>query len=143
MVPLLGPCMNISHWTAICLWLYLIAAEMMMLTMAMVLNARRRTCLLPILESDFFVMQILIFLLQCHTLPIVVLLTSPHIHRLTQVVFRCLRMCDNLMAWLVVNYHGNQYVTNCKWYSIGSCNTSIPHFSCFLGCISYLAAHKS
>ena len=50
MVPLLGPCMNISHWTAICLWLYLIAAEMMMLTMAMVLNARRRTLLLPILE---------------------------------------------------------------------------------------------
>ena len=50
--PLLSPCMNISHRTAICLWLYLIAAEMMMLTMVMVLSARRRTLLLPILESD-------------------------------------------------------------------------------------------
>ena len=40
MVPLLSPCMNISHRTAICLWLYLIA-EMMMLTMVMVFNARR------------------------------------------------------------------------------------------------------
>ena len=40
MVPLLSPCMNISHRTAICLWLYLIA-EMMMLTMVMVFSARR------------------------------------------------------------------------------------------------------
>ena len=54
---LLSPCMNISHRTAICLWLYLIAAEMMMLTMVMVLNAWRRTLFLTILESDaFFVM---------------------------------------------------------------------------------------
>ena len=37
---LLSPCMNISHRTAICLWLYLIA-EMMMLTMVMVFSARR------------------------------------------------------------------------------------------------------
>ena len=58
---LLSPCMNISHRTAICLWLYLIAAEMMMLTMVMVLNAWRRTLLLPILESDgFLVMNVLI-----------------------------------------------------------------------------------
>ena len=37
---LLSPCMNISHRTAICLWLYLIA-EMMMLTMVMVFSTRR------------------------------------------------------------------------------------------------------
>ena len=35
--PLAGPCMNISHWTAICLWLYLIA-EMMILTMLVVFS---------------------------------------------------------------------------------------------------------
>ena len=34
---LAGPCMNISHWTAICLWLYLIA-EMMILTMLVVFS---------------------------------------------------------------------------------------------------------
>ena len=34
---LAGPCMNISHWNAICLWLYLIA-EMMILTMLAVFS---------------------------------------------------------------------------------------------------------